>query len=120
MAMALKILEIQGKGDKDSEYVKLEVIDDCYLANYVLFDTTYRTSDKVSNKQRHVYLLPYKDVKKGDTIYLYTRKGSDESTKYEYISNTHKLFWNLNQAVWNDGGDKAILIRIGDIQEYKC
>lgn len=117
--MALKIVEIHGKGDKDSEYVKIEVIDDCYLANYVLFDTTYRTSNKVSNKQRHVYLLPYKDVKKGDVIYLYTKTGKDEGTDYTYSSNTYKLFWGLNQAVWNDSGDKAILIRIGDIQEFK-
>lgn len=118
--MELKIVEINGKGNKDSEYVKLEVLNDCRLSNYVLFDTTFRTSDKVSNKQRHVYLFPYKDAKKGDTIYLYTRKGNDESTTYEYISNTHKLYWNLNQAVWNNTGDKAILIKIADIQEFKC
>lgn len=120
MAMALKIVEINSKGNKDSEFVKLEVLNDCNLSEYVIFDTTFRTSNSVSNKQRHVYLFPYQSVKEGDIIYLYTKKGNDESTDYKYNPNTHKLFWNLNQAVWNNSGDKAILIRMGDIQEYKC
>lgn len=118
MAMALKIRSIHGHGDKDSEYVILDVVESCWLDAYVILDTTYRTSNIINNKHRHVFLFPTKQVKKDDVIYLYTKKGSDHSTTYSYSSNTHKLYWNLNQAVWNDSGDKALLIRIADIQEY--
>ncbi|MEF1254369.1 hypothetical protein [Vibrio sp. M260112] len=113
--MKLEVTEIKNCGTLNQEYVKISVTSDCNLSYYLLTDTTYTSSDTISNKLRHVYWFRNKEVKKGDTIYLYSCKGSDSSN-----SGTHKFYWNLGKSVWNNDGDAAVLFKISTWKTTKA
>ncbi|MDD0841485.1 hypothetical protein [Pseudomonas sp. Gutcm_11s] len=111
--MDLKILSVHGHGDHKEEYVLLEAIEDCDVGRFQLCDTTFTRDGKVSNKLRHTYWFPDKEVKKGDLISVWTKTGSDTTTKNKKGTPVHRFYWGLTKAVWNDDGDCAVLQYIG-------
>ncbi|HAS6741386.1 TPA: hypothetical protein GRI78_00010 [Vibrio parahaemolyticus] len=105
--MDLKVVEIKNAGKLNEEYVKLSVVKDCDLVYSIITDTTYTDDSKISNKLRNIYWLPRKEVKKGDTVIVYTGKGTNDSK-----NGVHKLYWGLGRSVWNDDGDAALLFQV--------
>lgn len=110
--MKLKILSIHEQGDAAKEYVRLEVIEDCDLQYYGLADTTYTSKGTISNKLRHFFWFPEKDVKKGERVVLRTGTGTNGEYVIEGGKKVHRFFWGLQSAVWNDEGDAAVLFQI--------
>lgn len=112
MAMKLRILSIHEQGSADKEYIWLEVLEDCNLDYYGLADTTYTSNESISNKLRHFFWFPKKDVKKGQRLVLRTGTGTND----EYVTSdgktVHRFFWGLKSAVWNNDGDAAVLFEI--------
>lgn len=41
-----------------------------------MFDSTYDEEGNISNKHRHMFVFPDQNVKKGDFVWLYTKKGN--------------------------------------------
>lgn len=117
--MKLKIDKINNKGDFDKEYVTLKVLEDCDVGNYLLADSTYNDSDTVSNKLRHTFWIPDKEVLKGDIIKIFTGSGKKSSISNNDKSTTHIFYWGLKTAVWNDDGDAAILLEIASWKHKK-
>lgn len=62
--MQVKIDKIENHG-KEGEKIVLEVLEDTNLGDFLILDTTYSSSGKISNKVRHPYWFPNKEVKKG-------------------------------------------------------
>jgi hypothetical protein len=112
--MDLMITRVVNHGDASEEYVLLEVSAPCQLNRYALYDATYTNDHKISNKQRHFFRFPPKDVDAGDWVSLRTGKGKNGSFVNENGKTVHRFYWNLNHPVWNDDGDAAVLIKIAD------
>lgn len=116
--MALSIAEINHEtNSEDSEYVKLYVTaDNINLGNYGIYDTTFNNDGKVSNTNVHLYRFPKKDVIKGDIIYIYTGKNTQdklEDDKHELgVNSTYNFFQNYERKIWNKDRDKATVIFI--------
>lgn len=110
--MKLKIFRIDNKGGPEDEAVWLEVLADCNLAGHLLADTTFDDTHR-TNLVRHTYWFPDRPAKKGDRIVLYTKVGVNGSGQSTQGKPLHRLFWNLDQSVWNNEGDTATLIEIG-------
>ncbi|MCU7496101.1 MAG: hypothetical protein HF314_17535 [Ignavibacteria bacterium] len=106
--MDLKISKVQKVGKENSEFVRLSVENDCELGEYLIADSTYTNPGQISNKLRHVYWFPDQKVKKGDTVFLVTGKGTN-SIKENGSNTIYQFHWNLNEGVWNDDGDVAVL-----------
>jgi hypothetical protein len=64
----------------------------------------------VSNKFRHIFILPDLVVEKGDFIWLYTKPGVYGTHTNTSGATTHKLYWGVLSHIWNNDGDKAYLI----------
>jgi hypothetical protein len=107
--MKLKIKSVYN-GSKTDEYVWLEVLQDCNLRDYAIADNTFEADGDLSNKHPHIFRFPSTSVKAGEIVVLHTGKkrelGTYQGTK------RHRFFWGLGSAVWNDNGDKAILLQI--------
>ena len=103
----------------NSERIILDVVTDTDIGKYMVLDTTYTASGSVSNKVRHPYWFPDQPVKKGDTIILYTKRGSGGSVKDANGSVTYSYYWGLDSNIWNDDGDYALLMYIGKWQSHK-
>lgn len=111
VGMDLAITNIHGQGDYKSEYVWFLVKNDCNLGDYLLADDTFGRGGAASNKLRHVYFFPKKEVKKGERVALRTRVGKDHEDTLESGEKVHRFYWNLKHAVWNDNGDCAHLLK---------
>lgn len=111
--MKIKIKKVVDHGTHSSERVWFEVTADCNLKYYMITDTTYTGENSISNKVRHVYWFAPKDVKKGDEVLLYTKKGLYKTESINNGKNTrYFLFWGLESFVWNNTGDAAILFEM--------
>ncbi|MBX8496001.1 hypothetical protein [Pseudomonas cichorii] len=110
--MDIEVVSVHGHGDASEEYVKLKVLKDCSLVHYALIDSTYDGST-LTDKNRHFYWFPKRDVKAGDLITLYTRVGK-KSRSTVGNGEHHYLYWGLKSAVWNDSGDAATLLQVAD------
>jgi len=109
--MKLRIDKVVDHGQA-SERVEMTVIEDCQLHYYILADTTYTDTTHISNKLRHMHWFTPKDVKKGDQIILYTKKGTDASSKIGSTNVKYIIYWQLDINVWNNNGDAAILFEL--------
>lgn len=118
--MKLKIISVHNHGDFDKEYVMLKANEDCDVGRFVLADSTYTADGKVSNKVRHTYWFPDKNIKKDELVSLWTGPGNNTTAKTNDGTTVHRFYWGLKTAVWNDGGDCAVLLDIQDWQFFKA
>jgi len=109
--MRVEIKEIIDHGHND-ERIVLSVLADDDIGKYIVMDSTYTLSGGVSNKVRHPYWFPDKNVRKGDLVVLYTKKGKQSDKVKEDKSTVHFFYWDLDIHVWNDDGDCALLFHI--------
>jgi hypothetical protein len=117
--MDLNIHSIQNHGDQTKEFIDLVASVDCEIGDYQLADTTYTAENVVSNKLRHVYWLPNKNIKAGEYVRVFTGAGTPDTVKSSNGTVIHKLFWGLREGVWNDKGDSALLMKITQWQHFK-
>ena len=113
--MDLKILDIK----KDKEYVLFRAEKDQNLWPYILFDATFDETGLSSNINRHSFIFPNLNVKRGDYIVLYTCKGEYETFVNKTGSRTHKLYWGFESNIWNHGCDEALLVKVDDFKKVK-
>lgn len=111
--MNLKLVKIADCGNDDERLV-IKAVGKCNLNEYIVLDTTFGESGIVSNKHRHVYIMPDINVNEGDFIWLYTKKGNYHTHNNDSNTTTHNIYWGLDTHVWNNDGDKAYLIHYDD------
>lgn len=113
--MELNLNSVIDTGNHENERLVLDVVEDCNLKYFLIFDSTYKGEHKISNKLRHTYWFTSKEVKAGDLVVLYTRKkrtGEKEEIQNSDGTTSHFFFWGLDSYVWNNDGDVAGLMRI--------
>ena len=111
--MDLKLVKIADSGN-DKERLIMKAVRACNLNEYIVLDTTYDEDGIVSNKHRHVYIMPDINVNEGDFIWLYTKNGTYHTHNNDSKTITHNIYWGLDIHVWNNDGDKAYLIHYDD------
>ena len=115
--MGFEIVRLyQGSGI--SERLVLEATSNDNIGRYIVLDSTYEASGGISNHFRHVYWFPDQDVKKGEKVILYTKKGIKDyefkPPNKEVNVGTHFFFWGVDHNVWNDNADSVTLIEVAD------
>jgi len=110
--MKIKIVKILDRASANKERLWLKVLQDTDLTYYIVLDTTYTSRDAISNLQRHAYWFPPKQVRSGDNVVLYTRKGTNSSQPNQDGTQNHYFYWDLDHTIWNDSGDCAVLFEI--------
>lgn len=116
--MNLRIIAVRDKGDLEKERLVLSVSKDDNTLGYVVMDTTFDADGDVSNKGRHAYRFPEKEISAGDFVVLYTRAKpngwSTESVAKDSKTKTHFFYWGRETTVWNQDGDRCTLMYIVD------
>jgi hypothetical protein len=110
--MKLEIIKIVDRGVESKERLWLRVLADCDLTYFIVFDTTYTSSNSISNIQRHAHWFRPKKVKTGDYVVLYTGNGTSTEKANNDGSTTHFIFWGLEKTIWNQQGDCAVLFEV--------
>ena len=117
--MKIEIVKILERGGANQERLWLKVISNTDLKYFIVFDTTYTAPNSISNLQRHAYWFKPKDVKAGDYVVLYTKKGTPSEVINENGTTTHFFYWGLDKTIWNDTGDCAVLFEVNSWQTSK-
>lgn len=111
--MDLKLIKIVDK-NTNKERLVMYAFNECNLNEYIVLDTTYNEEGVISNRLRHVYIMPDIKVNKGDFVWLYTHTGDYHTHKNDSNTTTHNIYWGLDINIWNNEGDKAYLIHYDD------
>lgn len=117
--MKLEIVNISACGNAEQEFVLLAAIEDCNLGDFIMTDSSYERPGVLSNRIRHTYRFPEKQIEKGALIKLKTGIGQDIDEVNCEGKMLHLFHWNLKKAVWNDTGDRAFLFQIEQCQSLK-
>lgn len=110
--MKLEIVRTLDRGVANKERLWLKALVPADLQYFIVFDTTYTAANTISNLQRHAYWFKETQVNPGDSIVLYTKKGTQSSTKNQDGTTTHFFFWGLDKTIWNRAEDCAVLFEV--------
>jgi len=114
--MELEFLKVNREGP---EYVLFRVSEDTNLWQFIVFDTTYDEDGNPSNLNRHSFFFRNKNVSKGDYVVIYTLDGQDSEFKNKAGSITHVFYWGLDTEVWNNTGDRVLLVKVDEFRRFK-
>jgi hypothetical protein len=110
--MKLEIIKIFERGIAQKERLSLRVLNETDLSFYVIIDTVYLSENSISSSQKHAYWFNPKKVKTGDYIVLYTGNGTPSESKNADGTTNYFLYWGLNNTIWNNKGDCAVVMEI--------
>lgn len=105
--MDIDVIKVRD-ADSAEERIVLYVNQDCNLSWFIVVVSLSMERNLQFNKERFFMILPSLDVKKGDYIWLYSKKGEYESFPNKSSSTTHVLYWNLDHSFLN--GQKSIYL----------
>lgn len=112
--MNLRIRKVDGKSIA-GECIIIDVLKDCNLNEFILFDTTYYDEGSLSNKHRHSFFFPKINAKKDEILLIYTKKGEDIMLSKDLPFRVpYVLYWGLDACVWNNDKDNALLVHVDD------
>jgi hypothetical protein len=114
-----RIVKIIERGIVNQERLWLKVVANTDLKYFIVFNTTYTSTNSISNLQRHAYWFKPKEVKARDYVVLYTRQGMHSEQANKDGTTTHFLFWGLDKTVWNNTGDCAVRFEVNSWQTSK-
>lgn len=112
--MSLSVRSVHNHGNASDELVIIDVIKACNLQYWMICDTTFQSSTHISDKLRHMFWFPDKQVSAGDVVVLHTKIGTNTSRPMANGYSRHDLFWQLRTSVWNNDYDAAVLFEIKD------
>lgn len=110
--MELDIVGVS-KTQNGAEYLELSVTaETTNLRDYAITDATFDENGDLSNKQRHFFKFPDKEVVKGQRIILFTQNMKQSQGTVD--GSIVYFAWKLNHDVWNDTGDNITLLKIAE------
>lgn len=109
--MSIKIKAIRDAGNYLKERLVLKVLRRDDIGSYAVFLTT-SYDGSVTGERVLAYWFPDKNIKAGDLVVLYTKQGNNQYKKYPSGSTTHFFYWGLEESIWNDPDDTAVLVQI--------
>jgi hypothetical protein len=98
--MKLEIQNVADKGNLDKERLVLKVRKDTDMGDYVLLQTGY-DNGSVNIEIYATYWFPYKEVKTGDLVVIYTKDGVSNEKELTQGYKAHFFYWELEDAIWS-------------------
>lgn len=105
--MKFNVRGVREPGELDKERVVVDLLEDGNTGTLIVASTTQQDSNRISARISSPYWVPDQDVKKGDLLVIYTKKGSrntkennDGTTSYFfYMGLTEELYSAPDQTV---------------------
>lgn len=112
--MNVKIKAIREKGVSAKERLVLQVLADCDIGEYAVFNAKAIGEANVSSNVRDSYWFADGIAKAGDLVVLYTKGGIKKQKVNENGSTTHFFYWGRKDPVWNESASAVVLLKIED------
>ena len=109
--MKLEIRSFGDSGNYTDERIGFLARQACNLKFYAVYHTS-KTEIGFYNRPKHVFWFYPKDVKAGDEVVLYTKKGMDSSMQKDGHT-VHFIYWGLDESILGEK-DCIVLSEIND------
>lgn len=109
--MNVEIKYIQDAGIPDKERLVLKVLKDDDIGYYAIFNTVF-IGENVSTDVKNTFWFPDKQVRAGDVVVLYTKKGDKKERVNLSGSTSHFFFWGLDKTIWAGKDDAVVLLEV--------
>jgi hypothetical protein len=107
--MKLIFSSFSDTGNYGKERIILKALNDINVGDYLLL-----VSDKVDNSptsgKKESYWFPDKEVKQGDLVVLYTKRGDSSEKKLKSGKTAHFFYWGLRDSIWEDEDNVAVIL----------
>lgn len=97
--MKIEIKYIKGFGDPEKERVVFKVNAPTNIGRYVVAESVKVNDSSISSEIKNQYWLPDQDLKIGDLVVLYTKKGEKKSVLNKDGSTTYFFYWGLKNPL---------------------
>lgn len=97
--MSIDFDSIKDSGNIEKERIILKVTQACDLGKYMLAISKEITEQTFSSNLQNLYWFPDKELKLGDLVVLYTKKGEKGNTINEDGSTTYFYYWGLSTSL---------------------
>ena len=111
--MQLKFHKIRNAGEIDDERVVLHVNSDGDIGRYLIATSHATGKVSVSSKIKYPFWLPDKEVKSGDIIVLYTKKGKESSKENNDGSRSYFYYLGLSAPLYSEEDSCVVLMEVG-------
>jgi hypothetical protein len=111
--MNLKLKAIRDRGVLSNERVAINVLHDDDIGNYMICSVETTDDNQLTNIIKRTWWFPDKEVKAGDLVVLYTKKGVDKERVHKTGSTTHFFYWGLPEPIWSHSDSSTVLIESG-------
>lgn len=89
---------IRDAGDIDNERIVFKVTKDTQLGKFLIAESSELDNSRFSASLKNVYWFPDQDLKVGDVVILYTKKGGRNVIDNEDGSKSYFYYWNLEES----------------------
>ncbi len=97
--MKIEIDYIKDTNDSEKERVVFKVNQPTNLGGYVIAESVQVGESAISSEIKNPYWLPDQELKIGDLVVLYTKKGEKRSVLNKDGSTTYFYYWGLNKPL---------------------
>lgn len=115
--MEVKISSIADKGDLANERIGFKVLKDCQLKYFIVFKTS-KTKNGFANIGDNAFWFIPNEVKAGDKVVLYSKKGNDSIINNKDGTKTYFFYWKLSSPIFNSENDKVVLINAKSYKSF--
>ena len=113
----LKITTIREKGDLSKERIVMKAQNSGNVGEFMLVQTGLQEGS-VTNKVYEAFWFPDKDVKAGDFVVVYTKRGSDSAKPFNGVT-SHFFYWGKDQSIWSSSEKAAVLMHAPEWESLK-
>ena len=117
--MKIGIVDILDHGAPNKERLVLKVFFNFNLSYCVILNSTYASSNTISNYPKGSFWFPPKDVKAGDLVVVYSGSGVSSEVKNQDGSTSYFFYWGSLSTLWNQPNDCAAVLEIQTWQTTK-
>jgi len=100
--MNIKLKSIADKGELERERIVISILRDTDIGDYTLMQTGYKeATNRVTTTVYDTFWFPNKEVKMGDLVIVYTKKGKNKEKELTDGCKAHFFYWKRLEPLWN-------------------
>jgi len=100
-------------GDIEKERLVIRILKDLDIGDYVVLCSSLFDGDHVTSGPKKAYWFPDGDVKSGDLVILYTKRGNSATKPLEGGRTAYFYYWRQERPLW-DGEHAAVLLEVAN------
>lgn len=107
--MKVQIQYVAEQGELNRERLVMRVRQDVDIGDFMLVRAGFE-GDEVTTDVSNAFWFPYRRLRAGDLVVVYTKRGSD---KQKLLDDGHKayfFYWGLDSPLWNDDHVAPVLL----------